>query len=98
MIVELSRAFANPRRLRLMALRVAISLILGPAPGYALGTESERAACTSDVFRLCGSEIPNVDRIIACMKAKRASLSAPCKGVLDAKFPEDTAQDAHRTP
>ena len=29
------------------------------------------------------SEIPNVDRIIACMNAKRASLSAPFKSVFD---------------
>jgi len=98
MIAKLGRAFASPRRLRLMALRVAVSLVLSPVQGYALGTESERAACTSDVFRLCGSEIPDVDRIIACMKAKRASLSAPCKVVFDTKSPEGTAQDAHRTP
>jgi len=46
-------------------------------------TASERAACTPDVFRLCSSEIPNVDRIIACMVSKKSSLSAPCKSVFD---------------
>ena len=98
MTARLGRAFAKPRRLRFMALRVAVSLVLNPAQGHTLGTESERAACTPDVFRLCSSEIPDVDRIIACMKAKRASLSAPCKVVFDTKSPEDTAQNAHRAP
>jgi len=38
----------------------------------------ERAACTPDVFRLCSSEIPNVTRIIACMKRERPKLSPAC--------------------
>jgi hypothetical protein len=98
MNAELGCSFANPRRLGLLALRVTISLLLNLTQGHALGTESERAACAPDVFRLCGSEIPDVDRIIACMKAKKASLSAPCRVVFDSKLPEDTAQDTHRTP
>jgi hypothetical protein len=44
-------------------------------------TAEERAACTPDAFRLCSSEIPDVGRIVACMKAKEASLSAPCRAV-----------------
>jgi hypothetical protein len=98
MTAKFGRSFANPRRLGLLALRVAISLLLNLTQGHALGTESERAACAPDVFRLCSSEIPDVDRIIACMKAKRASLSAPCRAVLDTKLPQDTAQNTHRTP
>jgi hypothetical protein len=44
-------------------------------------TAEQRAACTPDAFRLCSSEIPDVTRIVACMKAKEASLSAPCRAV-----------------
>jgi hypothetical protein len=98
MIAKLGRSFANPRRLGLLSLRVTIFLFLNLTQGHALDTESERTACAPDVFRLCSSEIPDVDRIIACMKAKRASLSAPCRVVFDTKLPEDTAQNAHRTP
>ena len=34
-----------------------------------------------DVFRLCSSEIPDRDRIIACMMKQRASLSDGCRSV-----------------
>jgi hypothetical protein len=48
---------------------------------FAVGTAEERAACTPDVFRLCSSEIPNVDRIVACMKRERSKLSSACRAV-----------------
>jgi hypothetical protein len=90
--------FITPNQLSLFAVRLAISLVLNPAQGHALGTESERAACAPDVFRLCSSEIPNVDRIIACMKAKRASLSTPCRLVIEKKLPGESTQNSHQTP
>lgn len=48
---------------------------------FAVGSAEERAACTPDVFRLCSSEIPNVDRIVACMKRERSKLSSACRAV-----------------
>jgi len=42
-------------------------------------TAEERAACTPDALRLCASEIPDVDRVKACMVAKQASLSPQCR-------------------
>jgi hypothetical protein len=99
MIATQGRSFIKLRKLGLIAARIAISLVLHPTLGHALGTESERAACAPDVFRLCSSEIPNIDRIIACMKAKRASLSTPCRLVFDKELPGgDTAQNSHPTP
>jgi hypothetical protein len=62
-----------------IAATFAISLAL-PTLGVAHGTDDERA-CTPDVFRLCSSEIPNVDRITVCLGAKRASLRPACKQV-----------------
>jgi hypothetical protein len=49
-----------------------------PSAGHAY-TPEEQAACQPDAFRLCGSEIPNIDRVKACMVAKRAQLSPECK-------------------
>jgi hypothetical protein len=49
-----------------------------PTTGRAY-TPEEQAACQPDAFRLCGSEIPNIDRVTACMVAKRAQLSPECK-------------------
>jgi hypothetical protein len=59
---------------------LALSLAL-PCAGFALGTDEQRAACTPDVFRLCSSEIPSVDRIMICLNIKKASLSPACKSV-----------------
>jgi hypothetical protein len=52
------------------------------------GTDEQRAACTPDVFRLCSSELPNVDHILQCMNVKKTSLSPACKAVFT---PENSA-------
>ena len=46
------------------------------------GTEEQRVACTPDVLRLCSWEIPNVDRIVACLRREKSELSAGCRQVL----------------
>jgi hypothetical protein len=46
------------------------------------GTAAQRAACTPDVFRLCASEIPNVDGIVACLKREKSQLSRACHLVM----------------
>jgi len=45
------------------------------------GTAEQQASCTSDVFRLCSSEIPDVSRIVTCLKSNRAQLSSGCRAV-----------------
>jgi hypothetical protein len=60
-----------------MALAALIVAAL-PTAGHAY-TPEEQAACQPDAFRLCGSEIPNIDRVTACMVARRAQLSPECK-------------------
>ena len=55
-------------------------------------TEAQRKACTPDVYRLCKSEIPNVEKIIACMKANRAKLSPACEAVVPAVLAANTTR------
>ncbi len=38
--------------------------------------------CTPDVMRLCSEFIPDADRIVGCLKAKRKQLSPSCLGAL----------------
>jgi hypothetical protein len=45
------------------------------------GTSDQQSACMGDVFRLCGSEIPNVSRIVACLVREKPQLSAGCRAV-----------------
>ena len=44
-------------------------------------TAEQQQLCTGDAMRLCSSEIPDVDRVTACMVQKRAQLSDGCKSV-----------------
>jgi hypothetical protein len=38
--------------------------------------------CTPDVMRLCSEYIPDADRIVVCLKAKRRQLSHSCSTAL----------------
>ena len=44
-------------------------------------TQEQQQLCTGDAMRLCSSEIPDVDRVTACMIAKQSQLSDGCKSV-----------------
>ena len=59
-------------------LAVALSCSLLPTAGHAY-TQEEQQACQPDAFRLCSSEIPDVDRVTACMIANRSQLSPECR-------------------
>ncbi|MCJ2019468.1 hypothetical protein MKK84_18835 [Methylobacterium sp. E-065] len=55
---------------------------------YAHQTEASEAEaanlCRGDAFRLCLSEIPDRERITACMQRRKAELSPGCKAVFNA--------------
>jgi hypothetical protein len=64
-----------------IATVLAVCLAMLPATGHAFTQDDQRRLCTGDVFRLCASEIPSVERITACMHKQRASLSEGCRRV-----------------
>ncbi|WP_309500924.1 MULTISPECIES: hypothetical protein [Bradyrhizobium] len=66
-----------------LTLGVALSLssvVSSPSSAY---SARARQMCTGDAFRLCSSEIPNISRIIACMRRNKGSLSPGCRAVMD---------------
>jgi hypothetical protein len=68
--------------------RIAATLIataaLSASSGASLAYTQEAAQmCTNDAFRLCSSEIPNIPKITACMRAHRTALSSGCRTVMD---------------
>jgi hypothetical protein len=75
----------NEGKMKFVSILVAALVVAAPAVAVERGTASERAACTPDVFRLCLSEIPNVDGIVACLKREKSSLSAGCRRVIVAE-------------
>jgi len=60
-----------------LMLATALSVSMSTA-GHAYTPEQEQA-CTGDAFRLCSSEIPDVQRVTACMVAKKSQLSPGCR-------------------
>jgi hypothetical protein len=60
------------------AIMLAATLMAATTSAQAY-TPEQQQACTSDAFRVCGSEIPDVDRVTACMVRNKAQLSPPCR-------------------
>ncbi len=56
------------------------SLVVNQA--LAFSAEAQQM-CTTDAFRLCASDIPDIPKITACMIRHRADLSASCRAVMD---------------
>ena len=61
-----------------LMLATALSVAMWPTAGRAYTPEQEQA-CTGDAFRLCSAEIPDVERVTACMDRKRSQLSPGCR-------------------
>lgn len=40
--------------------------------------DKQQAACSADVQKLCADAMPDVDKVTACMKTKRAQVSPGC--------------------
>ena len=57
---------------------IALSLSFLSTAAYAY-TPEQQQACTPDAFRLCGDAIPDVDRVTACMIARKSQLSPGCR-------------------
>jgi hypothetical protein len=68
------------RSITTVAALLAVGLMAAAAaPAAAQGTPAQRAACENDAMRLCGNYAPDVQRITACMHAKRSQLSPRCR-------------------
>lgn len=75
--------FATGRTFKTRAVvPVLLALSASALPALAQGSADDQRACTPDVFRLCSSEIPNVDRIVACLNRAPAKLSPACREVM----------------
>ena len=61
-----------------LMLATAFAVSIWPAASRAY-TDQEQQACSGDAFRLCSSDIPDVDRVTVCMIRNKAQLSPPCR-------------------
>jgi hypothetical protein len=60
---------------------LATALVLGAMSTAHAYTAEQQQLCTDDAFRLCSSDIPDVDRVTACMTRHKADLSPACRSV-----------------
>jgi hypothetical protein len=72
-ICEVTKMKRQSCALLLMLLAAASSA------AFADTQDDQEKACKSDAFRLCSSDIPNRQKIEACMKQHYDQLSPPCK-------------------
>ncbi|WP_249790651.1 hypothetical protein [Bradyrhizobium sp. SRL28] len=72
--------FHHTSRIALLFAIACAATALSARP--ALASEAQQM-CTGDAMRLCGHEVPNVQRITACMVRQRANLSPGCRAVMD---------------
>ena len=85
--------------LGLAAVGLAISMgcvVATPNPAFSeeyRGTLEQQLACTPDVFRLCGEQIPDTNRIVACLRQNTPQLSRSCRAVFEsnASVPDPAA-------
>ena len=66
----------------LIRTATAIAFVASAMPCYAAETQAERQACTNDATIHCADEIPDRERVYACLVDKVAQLSAPCKKII----------------
>ena len=77
----------------LIATTLALGMLTSVSQAY---TQEQQQLCTGDAMRLCGAEIPDVDRVTACMIQKRAMLSDGCKAVF--RYEPPAAQPVSYAP
>jgi len=82
-------AHANVHGLKLVvATALAFLALTSASLAY---TPEQQQRCQGDAMRLCGEFIPDVDRITACMIAKKSQLSEGCKAVFNGEPTQSAA-------
>ena len=86
-------------KLVVLSLILPASSLLAPCAVYAeeyRGTYEQQMACTPDVWRLCGDQIPDVSRIVACLRQNTPQLSSGCRAVFESQA--NAQQPTQRVP
>ena len=69
-----------------LSMAIAIGGLGAAAPASSQeyrGTWEQQMACTPDVWRLCGDQIPDTNRIVACLRQNTPQLSSGCRAVFE---------------
>lgn len=73
----------TPVALQRFAPVLALAMLAAPLQSaFAFSLEAQ-FQCSGDAYRLCSSQVPDVEKITACMKQQRELLSAGCRTVME---------------
>jgi hypothetical protein len=79
-----------------LAIAIGSAGINAPASSQEYrGSYEQQMACTPDVWRLCSDRIPDVSRIVACLRDNTPRLSSGCRAVFESSAEQ---QQAYRGP
>ncbi|WP_461349652.1 hypothetical protein [Bradyrhizobium sp. USDA 4451] len=84
----------------MLSLAIAIGGAGAMAPALSQeyrGTWEQQMACTPDVMRLCSDQIPDTNRIVACLRQNTALLGSSCRAVFESNA-QQQAQTQGRAP
>src|SRR5436853_7226753 len=82
-----------------LAIAIGGTGIIVPASSQEYrGTFEQQMACTPDVWRLCGDQIPDVNRIVACLRQNTTQLSNGCRAVFESNASEQSTDTARAVP
>ena len=84
-----------PSQRIVLGLALAFASIAPASSQEYRGTWEQQMACTPDVWRLCGDQIPDVSRIVACLRQNTPQLSSNCRAVFESSAEQ---QQANRAP
>ena len=87
-----------PTQRIVLSLAIAIGAMGAIAPASSQeyrGTWEQQMACTPDVWRLCSDQVPDVNRIVACLRQNTPQLSNNCRAVFESSAEQ---QQANRVP
>jgi hypothetical protein len=86
----MAKVFSTFSRCKLAIMTVfMLGMLTTGSQAYTL---EEQEMCTGDAMRLCASDIPNVERITACMERQRDSLSERCRAVFETDVPASATE------
>lgn len=78
-----------------LSLAIVIGGAAAAAPALSQeyrGTWEQQMACTPDVMRLCGDQIPDTNRIVACLRQNTALLGRACRAVFESSAQQQAGQ------
>jgi hypothetical protein len=80
-----------------LAVLIGGTGIIAPASSQEYrGTWEQQMACTPDVWRLCGDAVPDVGRIVACLRQNTPQLSSNCRAVFETSAEQQQANRGQR--